>query len=160
MYKCRGSTRNTRSPAPRPRSDRRSAGSPERPPDRRDGPLAPDRQRAARRAHSLLRRDRTSAATLETAGDRTMSAPTPLLDFFKRGEVARDVRMQAAQGALAPRALEQMSILILLLEDQDEEVRTAAERTINNIPGPALAAFLARSDAPLAMREFFAARGV
>jgi hypothetical protein len=89
-----------------------------------------------------------------------MSAPTPLLDFFKRGEVARDVRMQAAQGALAPRALEQMSILILLLEDSDEDVRTAAERTINSIPGPALAAFLARSDAPLAMREFFAARGI
>ena len=48
-----------------------------------------------------------------------MSGPTPLLDFFKRGEVDRDVRMQAAQGALAPRAHEQLAILVLLLEDRD-----------------------------------------
>ena len=43
-----------------------------------------------------------------------MSGPTPLLDFFKRGEVARDVRLLAAQGALAPRAHEQLAILVLL----------------------------------------------
>ena len=46
-----------------------------------------------------------------------MIGPTPLLDFFKRGEVARDVRLLAAQGALAPRAHEQLAILVLLLED-------------------------------------------
>ena len=37
---------------------------------------------------------------------------SPLLDFFKRGEVERDVRLLAAQGALAPRAHEQLSILV------------------------------------------------
>lgn len=89
-----------------------------------------------------------------------MSAPTPLLDFFKRGEVAREVRLQAAQGALAPRAHEQIAILLLLRDDSDEEVRTVAERTIDSIPRPALAGFLARSDTSLAIREFFAARGV
>jgi hypothetical protein len=89
-----------------------------------------------------------------------VSAPTPLLDFFKRGEVARDVRLQAALGALAPRAHEQIAILLLLLDDSDEEVRTVAQKTIDSIPRPALAAFLARSDTPLSMREFFAARGV
>jgi hypothetical protein len=52
-----------------------------------------------------------------------VSVPTPLLDFFKRGEVARDVRMQAAQGALAPRAHEQLAILVLLLDDSDREIR-------------------------------------
>ena len=51
-----------------------------------------------------------------------MIGPTPLLDFFKRGEVARDVRLTAAQGALAPKAHEQLAILVLLLEDSDAEI--------------------------------------
>ena len=89
-----------------------------------------------------------------------MTGPTPLLDFFKRGEVARDVRLLAAQGAIAPRAHEQLSILVLLLEDADPEVRRTADDTLNRIPGDALRTFLARSDVPLALREFFADRGV
>ena len=39
---------------------------------------------------------------------------SPLIDFFRRGEVARDVRLLAAQGALAPRAQEQLALLVLL----------------------------------------------
>jgi len=35
---------------------------------------------------------------------------TPLLDFFRRGDVARDIRLLAAQGALAPRAHEQLGL--------------------------------------------------
>jgi hypothetical protein len=89
-----------------------------------------------------------------------MSAPTPLLDFFKRGEVARDVRLLAAQGALAPRAHEQLAILILLLEDADPEIRTAAGETLQRIPPDTLAAHLSRSDVPAEVREFFAARGI
>ena len=54
--------------------------------------------------------------------------PTPLLDFFKRGEVERDVRLQAAQGTLAPRAHEQLAILVLLLEDPDPEIRHTPTR--------------------------------
>src|SRR5204863_284608 len=42
---------------------------------------------------------------------------SPLIDFFRRGEVARDVRLLAAQGALAPRAQEQIALLVLLSED-------------------------------------------
>jgi hypothetical protein len=86
--------------------------------------------------------------------------PTPLLDFFKRGEVARDVRMEAAQGTLAPRAYEQLAILILLLEDPDGEIRATAEETLSRIPEEALKSFLASSDVPIGMREFFADRGV
>jgi hypothetical protein len=86
--------------------------------------------------------------------------PTPLLDFFKRGEVARDVRLLAAQGALAPRAYEQLAILVLLVEDSDAEVRSTAEETLANIPENALKTFLARSDVPIGMREFFGDRGV
>jgi hypothetical protein len=85
---------------------------------------------------------------------------TPLFDFFKRGEVDRDVRLLAAQGGLAPRAQEQLSILVLLLDDTDSEIRQAAESTLGRIPGAVLSGFLARSDVPVAMREFFAGRGV
>ena len=88
-----------------------------------------------------------------------MSA-TPLLDFFKRGEVDRDVRLLAAQGGLAPRAHEQLSILVLLLDDADPEVRQMAESTVSRIPADVLSAFLARSDVPSSLREFFAARGI
>jgi hypothetical protein len=89
-----------------------------------------------------------------------MSAPTPLLDFFKRGDVARDVRLLAAQGGLAPRAHEQLAILVLLLEDPDPEVREVADATLASIPVAALEAFLARSDVSIGLREFFADRGV
>ena len=89
-----------------------------------------------------------------------MSAPTPLLDFFKRGEVAREVRLLAAAGAIAPRAHEQLSILILLLDDADREIRTTAQATLDRIPVESLTTFLARSDVPIGVREFFADRGV
>lgn len=89
-----------------------------------------------------------------------MSRPTPLLDLFKRGEVTRDVRMQAAEGALAPNAHEQVEILLLLAEDADAEIRAAAETTIGRIPGDALRSFLARPDVPETIREVFASRGV
>ena len=88
-----------------------------------------------------------------------MSAPTPLLDFFKRGEVAREVRLLAAAGAIAPRAHEQLSILILLLDDTDREIRTTAQATLDRIPVESLTTFLARSDVPIGVRVF-ADRGV
>jgi hypothetical protein len=89
-----------------------------------------------------------------------MTAPTPLLDFFRRGEVARDVRVLAAQGALAPRVLEQLSILALLVDDPDEEIRQTANDTIERLPARPLAAYLGRSDTPVALREFFLRRGI
>lgn len=85
---------------------------------------------------------------------------TPLLDFFRRGEVASDVRLLAARGALAPRAHEQLALLLILIDDGDSTVAHAAAATIARIPLAPLRAFLARSDVPAEMREFFAARGV
>jgi hypothetical protein len=85
---------------------------------------------------------------------------TPLLDCFRRGEVAPEVRLLAARGALAPRAHEQIALLVLLVDDPEPEIRRAAEATIGLIPLDPLAAFLARSDVPDSVREFFAARGV
>ena len=85
---------------------------------------------------------------------------TPLIDFFRKGDVARDVRLQAAQGAIATRAHEQMALLVLLTGDADAEVAAAANATIGLIPPQTLAAFLARPDVSMEMQEFFAQRGV
>ena len=85
---------------------------------------------------------------------------TPLLDFFKRGEVARDVRLLAAQGAIAPRPLEQLGLLALLTTDADADIRATADATLARIPQDLLSAFIARSDVPLELREFFVSRGV
>ena len=89
-----------------------------------------------------------------------MTAAAPLLDFFRRGEVARDVRLLAARGVLAPRAHEQVAILVLLADDRDEEIRATASQTIDSIPPDAFRGFLGRSDVPLGVREFFAQRGI
>jgi hypothetical protein len=83
-----------------------------------------------------------------------------LLDCFKRGDAARDVRLLAAQGTLAPRAHEQLAILVLLLDDPDLEIRSVAEQTLNKIPEETLKGFLARSDVSVDVLEFFAGRGV
>jgi hypothetical protein len=85
---------------------------------------------------------------------------TPLLDFFRRGDVAHDIRLLAAQGALAPRAHEQLGLLLLLVGDQDPEIARTAEATLQAIPREVLAGFLARSDVAAEVRAFFAARGI
>jgi hypothetical protein len=85
---------------------------------------------------------------------------TPLLDAFKRGEVAPDIRMMAAQGLLAPRAHEQLGLLVLLSADADPAVRAAAEATIARLPAFDLARFLGRPDVAQEIRDFFVARGI
>ncbi len=89
-----------------------------------------------------------------------MSAPSPLLDFFRKGEVPRDVRLLAAQGGLETRAQEQLAILALLVDDPEAEIRAAAEATLSRIPVESLRKFLGRSDVAVGLREFFADRGV
>ena len=83
-----------------------------------------------------------------------------LIDFFRRGEVASDVRMLAARGALAPRAHEQLGLLLILIDDADPNVAETASRTIDALPAASVAKFLGRSDVPQLMRDFFAARGI
>jgi hypothetical protein len=83
-----------------------------------------------------------------------------MLDFFRRGEVARDIRLEAAQGVWAPRAHEQLALLMLLVDDHDPEISAAASATIAAIPQATLEGFLARSDVPTEMREFFGGRGI
>jgi hypothetical protein len=84
---------------------------------------------------------------------------TPMLDFFRRGEVARDVRLLAAEGAIAPRPLEQLGILMVLTSDSDWEVRETAEQTLRMLPVEVLSSFIARADTPTDIREFFLKRG-
>ncbi|MBI2222909.1 MAG: hypothetical protein HYU53_17110 [Acidobacteria bacterium] len=85
---------------------------------------------------------------------------TPLIDFFRRGEVARDARLLAAQGALATRPLEQLALLVLLHDDADRDVAAAARETIAALPAEPVSAFLGRSDVPDEIRQFFTTRGI
>ena len=85
---------------------------------------------------------------------------TPLLDCFRRGEVAPDIRMMAAQGVLAPRAHEQLGLLVLLSSDADPAIRAATEATIARIPAADLARFLGRPDVAREIVDFFIARGI
>jgi hypothetical protein len=85
---------------------------------------------------------------------------TPLLDCFRRGEADRDVRLLAARGALAPRALEQLALLVFLVGDQDTEIATTATATLDALPPAAVAKFIGRSDVSDDMRAFFIARGI
>jgi len=89
-----------------------------------------------------------------------MSVPTPLFDFFRRGEVARDVRLLAAEGGLETRASEQLAILALLATDPDPLIQETANATLSRMPVEALSAFIARRSTPEALREFFMARGI
>ena len=85
---------------------------------------------------------------------------TPLLDLFRRGEAAADVRMLAARGVLAPRAHEQMALLVWLARDPDAAIQEAALSTIDRIPADPLARYLAGVDVPPDVRQFFEGRGV
>jgi hypothetical protein len=89
-----------------------------------------------------------------------LAVRSPLIDFFKRGEVARDVRLLAARGVLAPRAQEQLALLAMLTDDAEPEIRGAAEATLAAIPNESLGAFLGRPDVPEGLRDFFRARGI
>lgn len=68
--------------------------------------------------------------------------------------------MLAAQGALAPRAHEQLGLLVLLVGDADPAIASTAEATLSAIPRESLSAFLARSDIASEVKAFFAARGI
>ncbi len=80
--------------------------------------------------------------------------------MFRRGEVEKDVRLLAAQGVLAPRAVEQLALLVQLSDDPDAEVRLMANETLDAIPVEPLESFLGSSDVPAELRDFFAARGL
>jgi hypothetical protein len=85
---------------------------------------------------------------------------SPLVEFFRRGESARDARMLAAQGALPTSPHEQLALLVLLSDDSDHEIAATANSTLAALPEAALRSFLAGVDVPAEMKKFFADRGV
>ena len=85
---------------------------------------------------------------------------SPLIDFFRRGEVASDVRQLAASGGFAPTVLDQVALLLILMDDADPRIAETAKRTIDALPGDAVARFIGRRDVPETMRAFFVARGI
>jgi len=85
---------------------------------------------------------------------------SPLIDFFRRGEVASDVRLLAAQGAIAPRVHEQVALLLLLSDDPEPTIARTAQATIDDLPPRAIGRFIGRKDVPEPMRSFFIARGI
>ena len=78
--------------------------------------------------------------------------------MFRHGDADPDIRLLAARGALAPRGLEQLALLMVLADDPDPRVRQAAADTIDRIPAEPLAAFIARPEVPEAMRQWYASR--
>ena len=87
-------------------------------------------------------------------------AVMPLLECFIRGDVDPEVSLLAAQGALAPRADEQLAILVYLVTHDETHVATVANQTIASLPVDAVAGLIARKDTSEKVLEFFAARGI
>ena len=85
---------------------------------------------------------------------------TPLLEAFRRADVPREVRLDAAHGQVAPRGLEQLALLMHLADDDDAEVQAAAVQTLEALPPAAVSTVLARSEATAEMQRYFAARGI
>jgi hypothetical protein len=85
---------------------------------------------------------------------------SPLIDFFRRGEVAPDIRLLAARGAFAPRAHEQLALLLILSDDPDPDIAQTARTTIDGLPELAVARFIGRKEVPEPLRSFFVARGI
>lgn len=87
-------------------------------------------------------------------------AAMPLLECFIRGDVDPEVAMLAAQGALAPRADEQLAILVYLVTNDETHVASVANQTIAALPVEAIAGLIARKDTSEKVLAFFAARGI
>lgn len=87
-------------------------------------------------------------------------AHMPLLECFVRGDVDPEVALLAAQGALAPRADEQLAILVHLVTHDETRIATIANETIAALPAEAVAGLLARPDTSEKVLAFFAGRGI
>ena len=85
---------------------------------------------------------------------------SPVIDQFRRADVARELRLVAAKGALVPRALEALALLAMLTEDGDPEIAALASTTLDNLPKEPLSAYLGRAEISAELRTFFERRGV
>ena len=70
------------------------------------------------------------------------------------------MRLLAARGAFAPRAHEQLALLLILSDDPDPNIAQTARSTIDGLPPLAVARFIGRKEVPAQLRDFFTARGI
>lgn len=67
-------------------------------------------------------------------------APNPFVEQFKKGGVAKELRLMAAQGALPLGPVDLLELLQFLLADADEGIREEARKTLAGIPSAELLA--------------------
>jgi hypothetical protein len=72
----------------------------------------------------------------------------PLVDQFRRGGVPKDLRLMAAQGVLPLKPEDLADLLIHLLGDAEEDVRTAALASLNAMSAGDMQAILKSRDTP------------
>ena len=56
--------------------------------------------------------------------------PNPLVEQFRRGGIPKDLRLVAAQGALPLKPEDLVELLLLLVGDREEEIRTTASASL------------------------------
>lgn len=78
-----------------------------------------------------------------------------MLEFLKRGQAARDVRLMAARGVVQGSPAELLAILVWLTRDLDAEVRATATETLAQLPREAVQAFLSAGSVPEDVRAYF-----
>jgi hypothetical protein len=72
----------------------------------------------------------------------------PLVEQFRRGGVARDLRLMAAQGLLPLKPEDLLEMWTDLVVDPDEGVRAAAEKSLGSFPAPELQPIVKSRDTP------------
>ncbi len=75
-------------------------------------------------------------------------ATNPLVEQFRRGGVARDLRLMAAQGLLPLKPEDLVEMWTDLVRDSDEGVRTAAEQSLCSFPAAEFVPILKSRDTP------------
>lgn len=75
----------------------------------------------------------------------------PLVAQFKRGGVARDLRLMAAQGLLPLKPEDLLELWTGLVSDTDEGVRAAAVDSLTKFPAPELLPILKNRETPVAV---------
>jgi hypothetical protein len=75
----------------------------------------------------------------------------PLVAQFRRGGVARDLRLMAAQGLLPLLPEDLLDLWTGLVKDNDEGVRAAAEDSLKKFPAPEFLPILKNRDTPVAV---------
>jgi hypothetical protein len=75
-------------------------------------------------------------------------ATNPLVEQFRRGSVARDLRLMAAQGLLPLKPEDLVEMWTDLVQDPDEGVRAAADKSLSSFPAAELQPILKSRDTP------------